>query len=187
MSLARSYAKAWVETLQDRKEAESAIEAAYLELSTLAAAVQQSRSAQVALGSPATSSQEKADLVDALSKGLKLSPSSAQLLRLLARKDRLGVLAEIVEAIDEVRLEARGGVKGLVESPDPLSDKDLDDLAGAFGKKIGKPVRFKWRHVPSLLAGLRVTIQGTTYDGSLSAQLERVRERLVYGRGSMAN
>jgi F-type H+-transporting ATPase subunit delta len=187
MSVARSYARAWVENLEARKESASSIEAAYLELTSLSAAIQQNRNAQIALGSPATSNQEKLDLVAALAKGLKLSASVSQLLQLLGRKDRLAILADVVEAIDEVRLEARGGVKGLAESPDPLSERDLDDLATAFGKKIGKPVRFKWKHVPTLLAGVRVTIQGTTYDGSLSAQLERIRDRLVYGRESLAN
>jgi F-type H+-transporting ATPase subunit delta len=183
MSLTRSYAKAWVETMEARKESAATLDTAQAELDGLVAALRDNRAAQAALGSPATTNQEKVDLVAALIKGLKLSEPTALLLRLMADKDRLAHLEGIVEAIDEVRLEMSGGVKGIVESADPLNDQDLKDLSESFTKKVKKTVRFKARHTPSLLAGVRVTIQGVTYDGSLSAQLERVKDRLVYGRG----
>lgn len=182
MSLARSYAKAWVETMEARKESAANLDVAQAELEGLQKALGENRAAAAVLGTPTTSNQEKIDLVSALIKGLKLSEPAGTLLRLLAENDRLKHLGAVVDAIEGVRLETSGGVKGLVESADPLSDQDLQALSESFTQKIKKTVRFKWRHTPALLAGLRVTIQGVTYDGSLSAQLERVKARLMYGR-----
>ena len=138
--------------------------------------LEKSKDAQVALAGPITSAKEKMEIIDQLAKTKKLGPLTRYFLILIATKNRMSHLREICDAIDEVRLEAEGGVLGEVVSADPMGKADIDDLAKAFTQKLGKKVEFKVSEDPSLLAGVKVTVNGVTHDGTLKSQLNRLGE-----------
>lgn len=126
-----------------------------------------------------TSARDKQKLLKELFTKITLSDVVQNFLLLLARKDRMRHLPEVLDAFSEVRLEAEGGIRGHVISAEPMSESDLQSLSQAFGKKLGKKVAFQVREDASLLAGVRVVVNGVTYDGSLRSQLDRLRDRLV--------
>lgn len=132
-----------------------------------------------ALCTLATSREEKSKVVAALLKGQEISPLAVKLINLLVRKNRLGELGSILEAFDQSLLESDGGVLGLAESAEPLNEESLRALSASFGKKLGKRVEFKNTSDASLLAGLRVTVAGVTYDGTLRGQLDRLKEKFL--------
>ena len=179
MSVARNYAKALYESAV--KQGERSGHRARIQ--DMVDTIASSKQLMVALYGPGTTSAEKSAIVGALSQKLSLPPLVNHFLALLVRKGRLSALPEISECLDLVRLEGEGGVLGVVESADRLEAADLKELSGAFSKKLGKKVEFSVNTEPKLLAGLRVTIGGVTYDGTLRAQLERLRESLVHGTG----
>jgi F0F1-type ATP synthase delta subunit len=43
---------------------------------------------------------------------------------------------------------------------------------------LGRKVAFRVSTDPSLLAGVRVTVSGVTYDGTLKAQLEQLKDKI---------
>jgi F-type H+-transporting ATPase subunit delta len=92
------------------------------------------------------------------------------------------VFGEIRNAYRSVRLEAEGGVSGRLVSADPLSESDIKGLADAFQRKLGKPVAFRVSTDPSLLAGMKVIVNGVTYDGTLKSQLQQLRDLVVAGQ-----
>ena len=80
-------------------------------------------------------------------------------------------------------MELRGGELGEVASPDALESSELQALAQTFESQLGHPVEFQSRIEPDLLAGLKVTVGGKTYDGTLRSQLNRLREGFIIGTG----
>lgn len=182
MSVARTYAKALYEAACE-KQGQAAVSKTCDEfekqLDSLLASLKSSREMEIALVAPITTPREKAALVDAISKKMGLSDLLSRFLNILATKDRLGILKEIRDQLAEVRLEAEGGVSGAVVSAEAMSSQDIEELAKAFGKKLGKRVEFRVSTDPALLAGVKVTINGVTYDGSLRSQLEQLRDRFV--------
>jgi F-type H+-transporting ATPase subunit delta len=52
-------------------------------------------------------------------------------------------------------------------------------LEGEIAKLTGKQVRARYLQDASLLGGALVKVGSTVYDGSVSEQLERLREQLV--------
>lgn len=150
------------------------------ELESVNALIEGSKELSVALVGPTVSGKEKAKIIDAISSKMKISSMAIKILTLLAKKRRLAKLPEILARMDEVRLASQGGIMGTVESADAMTEADLKDLAAIFTKKLKKPVEFRASVDPELLAGLRVTVNGMTYDGTLRAQLGQLKEKLTY-------
>lgn len=101
-----------------------------------------------------------------------------QFFLVLSGKGRLELLSSLGEAFNEVRLESQGSVLGLAESAEALKDSDLQELSSSFEKKLGKKVFFKTKIDPQLLAGVKVTVNGVTYDGTVRAQLNQLRDEM---------
>jgi F-type H+-transporting ATPase subunit delta len=124
----------------------------------------------------ATSRDEKARVLSALLKGQEVLPITVRLLSLLVRNNRMSALSDVVAAFDQALLESEGGVLGVAESAEPLSADAIRALEKSFSTKLGKRVEFKNVTSPELMAGLRVTVSGVTYDGTLRGQLDRLKE-----------
>lgn len=181
MSVAKSYARALYETLQEHKADARTVDALEAQLEAFADSVGKSREAKMALYGPITSSKEKVSLVQSLSKAMSITGVLSQFLELLARKGRLVLLPELCTVFHEVRLAAEGGMLGQVVSAEPMDAKAVESLAQSFSKKLGKRVAFKVSIDASLLAGMKVVVNGVTYDGTLRAQLQKLKEKVSLG------
>lgn len=175
MSVARSYARALFEVSQTR---DTSLDQITAELHLVWGYMNSSKEARVAFLSPAIAAKDKVMAIQEVSRRAGFSPLVAYFLQLLGKKERLSFLPEIQKAFNQVRLEAEGAVEGQLVSADPMEAKDIEDLARAFSKKLGKKVVFRAMIDPTLLAGIKVTVNGVNYDGTLRSQLQRLREKL---------
>ena len=182
MSLARSYAKALLETAVETGLKAADLDRIESELAAFSATMTSSRELYTALSSPVVSRGDKAGVAEAVTAKMGFSSLTSQFLTMVARKNRGPAIEEITEAFTASRLESEGATLGTVVSADPLKKEDLEELATAFTRKLGKKVVFKSSVDMNLLAGLKVTVNGITYDGSLRSQLQLLRDRLVYGK-----
>jgi len=176
MSVAKSYAKALFSVL---RESSGDVEAASAALKAFRVAVEAHRSLRVALTSPLTSSREKAAVAKDLAEKMGMSGPVRAVVITLAEKGRASIVAEIIDEFELAAMEAEGVLRGEVVSAEPLSDEELKDLGAAFGKKLGKTVRMELTVDPDLIAGVKVTVSGITYDGSMRAQLEHLQRTLA--------
>jgi F-type H+-transporting ATPase subunit delta len=181
MSVSISYAKALYEAAKEAHVSSEVLDQIEKQLETFVSVMAGSKEAKTALQSPVTTTREKTAVVEELSKKISLTDLTRQFLMLLARKDRLSILPEIREAFNEVRLSQEGGVPGVLVAAEPMSESDISTLAKAFSQKLGKKVAFRVSTDSSLLAGMKVTVNGVTYDGTLRSQLQKLRDRFVAG------
>ena len=181
MSVAKVYAKTLYEVAQEQKSSPQDMDQLLLDMTSFQDLLRSSKEVRMGLISPIMPSKEKVNLVKEFGKRLSISEPAIRFLMLLARKERLGLLTEIKTAFETVRIEAEGGMVGSLVSAEPLVQNDVEDLATAFGKKFGKRIVFQVSTDPSLLAGMKVTVNGVTYDGTLRSQLVQLRDRFVYG------
>ena len=187
MSISKAYAKALYEASQESKSTAQDFDLLEAQLSEFAHQLDGSKDLSIALFSPVTSSKEKIAVIEEISKKTGISKTLTQFLSLLARKGRMSLLEEIGASFRTVRLEVEGGILGDLVSADPLSDSEIEGLSKAFGQKLGKRVSFKTSTDATLLAGIKITVNGVTYDGTLRSQLQQLRDRLVYGTTSTVN
>ena len=181
MSVARAYAKALYETASEAKLSADKIGQLETHMDEFVRMIDSSRDAQVVLQGPVASVKEKTSALDEIAKRASFEPLFIQFLHLLARKGRLSLIHEIRDSFSAVRLEAEGGVPGNLVSAEPMNASDIEGLTKAFAKKLGKRVAFRVSTDPTLLAGMKVTVSGVTYDGTLRAQLQRLRDQVVGG------
>jgi F-type H+-transporting ATPase subunit delta len=182
MSVSRSYARALLDAATETGLKSADLDRIESELAAFSLAMGSSRELNEALTSPVVSKAEKVGIAEAVAAKMGFSPLTARFFSMVARKGRSPVVDEIAEAFTAVRLEGEGATLGAVVSADPLQKEDLEELATAFTRKLGKKVVFKASVDAALLAGLKVTVSGVTYDGSLRSQLHLLRDRLVYGK-----
>lgn len=182
MSVSRSYAKALLGAATETGSKATDLDRIENELNAFTATMTGSRELYTALTSPVVGKADKAAIAESIADKLGCSKLTARFLAMAARKGRGSVIEEIADAFMAVRLESEGATLGAVVSADPLKKEDLEELATAFTRKLGKKVVFKATVDANLLAGLKVTVSGITYDGSLRSQLRTLRDRLVYGK-----
>ncbi len=92
---------------------------------------------------------------------------------------RAGMLPEIEQAFSAL-LDARQGItQAAVTSSADLTAKERGELDAALAKLTGQKVQTQFKTDATLIGGAVVRIGSTIYDGSLRAQLDRLRARMI--------
>jgi F-type H+-transporting ATPase subunit delta len=129
------------------------------------------------LSSGMVSRDEKVALIDRVLVG-RASELFVNFLRVLARHDRLDLLALIL-AQAEIELERRLGKKRIqVVSAQPLSDSALAGIRDQLARDLQITPILETAVDPSLLGGVRIRVGDTVYDGSLRSRLTQLRSRV---------
>lgn len=172
-TLARPYAKAVFELARDGKALAdwSAL------LAGVAGAVRDPAVAG-AIGHPAVG---RAALADALVEGLgKAATEPAKnLLRLLAENRRLALVPAIAEQYEALRAEHESRVDVQITTAAAVDAAQQQALVAAVKKKLNRDVQVQWKTDASLIAGAEIRAGDTVIDGSISGELERLRQALT--------
>ncbi len=94
-------------------------------------------------------------------------------------KGRESSLPEFWAAYQELCDEADGVRQVLVHTAVPLADKEAAELEKALANKLNAKVRLKAQVDKNLIGGIKVQIDDTVYDASISQQLRSLKESLT--------
>ncbi len=181
----RAAATRYARALFDVALKESDIRQAGRDLDGFAGVVAGNETLARVLANPAIPAAQKRAVIDSLLQaGGMASPVVANLLRLLADRDRLGLLAEVAEAYrvrireyDQViRVEI---ITAVVLPPDRLAA--LRQQLAAAGGRRPEDVHVESRVDPAIIGGAITKIGSTVYDGSVTRQLAKMKETLAAG------
>jgi F-type H+-transporting ATPase subunit delta len=106
-------------------------------------------------------------------------PIVAKLMTLLAERDRLVLIPDLMAAYRDRLLQHRNVVRAEVTTAAPLADGHVDALAQRLAHATGRAVSLRTRTDPAIIGGLVARIGSTVYDGSVARQIDRIRERLT--------
>ncbi|MGE0361068.1 MAG: ATP synthase F1 subunit delta [Vicinamibacterales bacterium] len=172
---ATRYAKALLDVATSDADA-AAIER---DLVAVTAAMRDHRELQQALTSPSVPAAGKRRIAAALADPLALTPVSRRALDLLAERDRLGELDDVLAAYRERLLARRKVQRAEVRSATPLSADAAAAIAARLSALTGTTVQVDAVVDPSLIGGVMATVGSTVYDGTVKTQLEKLRKQLV--------
>jgi F-type H+-transporting ATPase subunit delta len=135
------------------------------------------------LFNPVVPAPRKRTIVSEITARMQLLPVVAKLLQLLAERDRLVIVPELLAAYRDRLLDYRHVVRAEVTTATPLVDGRASDIEQRLRQVMGRTVTLQTRTDPAILGGIVARIGSTVYDGSVTGQLERMRDRLVQGTG----
>lgn len=131
------------------------------------------------LVNPAVPAPRKKALVAELLGRASLGAQVSKLLLLMAERDRLALLPDVLDHYRQRLLDLRNVVKAEVTTAVPLAGDRLEALRSAIAAMTGRQVAMTTRVDPGLIGGVVTRIGSTVYDGSVKRQLERMREALT--------
>lgn len=133
------------------------------------------------LNNPAFEVETRKRIAAQIANELRLSPLTIHFLSLLIDRHRLVSLPSIVFHFRRLQDEALGRIKARVAAASPLGSEVMDKLGVALEKISGKKVVLGEEIDPKILGGLVIHMEGKVYDGSLRAQLEKMRKQIEEG------
>lgn len=107
-----------------------------------------------------------------------LHPYTLNLLRLLVRRGRAGLLPALVPAYFAAWEGQGGPVHVVVRTAQPLAPEDQAKLRARLKEALGREVALEEEVAPELLAGVELVIGGKRWDASVRGRLGRLRRAL---------
>lgn len=134
------------------------------------------------LSNPAIPAARKRAVIEQLlARAGSVSPVVAKLLTLLADRDRLALLPDIVVAYQDRLMAHAKVVRAEVVTAIGLPGDRVSALQQGLAEATGRQVQLDTRVDPSIIGGAIARIGSTVYDGSVTRQLEKMKEALVSG------
>ena len=128
---------------------------------------------------PAVPVPRKRAAVGALLAQASFTPIVTKLLALLADRDRLVLVPELLAAYRDRLLDHRHVVRAEVTTATPLEAPRAQAIQKSLATLTGRTVRLTTNVDPSIIGGLVARIGSMVYDGSVTRQIEKMKERLV--------
>jgi F-type H+-transporting ATPase subunit delta len=130
---------------------------------------------------PAVPAPRKRAAVVEIAGRARLTAPLAKLLALLAERDRLVLLPNLLAAYRQRLLEHQHVVHAEVTTASPVAAERTQEIERSLARTTGRKVTLATRVDPSLIGGLVTRIGSTVYDSSIARQLEKMKERLEQG------
>jgi F-type H+-transporting ATPase subunit delta len=177
---ARGAATRYARALFDVATKEGDVQQAGRDLQAFAALVAGNEMLARTLTNPAIPVQRKRAVVEQLlERSGGLSPIVSKLLLMLAERDRLALLPDLATAYETRLMDSARVVRAQLTTAVPLPADRVAALQQGLARASGREVQLEARVDPSIIGGAVARIGSTVYDGSVTTQLQKVRERLT--------
>jgi F-type H+-transporting ATPase subunit delta len=128
---------------------------------------------------PAVPAPRKRAAMIELTGRAQLSPILSKLLVLLAERDRLVLLPDLLAAYRERLLDHQHVVRAEITTAAPLSADRAQAIERGLAQLTGRTVRLAASVDASIIGGVVARLGDTIYDGSITRQLAKMKKRLV--------
>jgi F-type H+-transporting ATPase subunit delta len=129
---------------------------------------------------PAVAPQKKRAILDAvLERAGDIDHEVRRLLQMLADRDRLMLLSQIVEAFQGRLRQERHVLEAEIVTAVALPDAQRATLASALRRAAGSELTITERVDPAIIGGVVARVGSVVFDGSVTRQLERMKQRLL--------
>jgi F-type H+-transporting ATPase subunit delta len=121
--------------------------------------------------------RKRAAMADLL-RATNLTPVLTKLIALLADRDRLVLLPDLLAAYRDRLLDHLHVVRAEVTTAVALPAERAKAVEQSLARLTGRTVTLATRVDPSIIGGVVARIGSTVYDGSVTRQLQRMKEKL---------
>jgi F-type H+-transporting ATPase subunit delta len=173
---ANRYARALLDVAVQEKQDPQAIER---QLADFVDVFKQHPAFEKVLLNPAVPAPRKRAAIAAVTAKAKVAAALGKLLVLLAERDRLVLLPDLLAAYRDRLLDYQKVVRAEVTTAAPLPKDRAQAIERSLGQLTGRTVTMATRVDPALIGGVVARIGSTVYDGSIATQLQKMKQKLV--------
>jgi F-type H+-transporting ATPase subunit delta len=173
--VAQRYARALAESIQEPE----ALDMARVRMERFAFLCREYAELYTAITNPAIVQKKRETILKDLLDLLEMSGPVQQFCLVLFRRHRFNLLHEVVDAFSRMVDELRGRIQADVTSAATLNEEQRSRLEQRLAEYCERSVQPVYHVDPDLIGGVVVRLNGTVLDGSLRAQLERLRDTLL--------
>jgi F-type H+-transporting ATPase subunit delta len=174
LTIAKKYAKALLEIgLQDGNH-----EALGQDLNKLADLLRESKELRVALWSPAFPKPTRKAIGRKIGERLGLALTALKFIELLIHRKRMDLFFQITKAYRDICDEVAGRTRVTLIASMDLPSGLVQEIKSQIESLTGKEVILSLEKDPSLIGGFLTKIGNVVYDGSLKAQIAKLRDNL---------
>jgi F-type H+-transporting ATPase subunit delta len=155
------------------------VTAAQQQLDDFAGTFAGSQELREVLMNPSIPSDQKLKVLDAISGRIGMFPQVRNFIAVVMHNQRLHELSEILTEYRAVADEQSHLAEADITTAHPLNDQDRVELEAQVAKLAGGRVHATYHQDATLLGGAVVRIGSTVYDGSIRAQLQQLKQKLV--------
>jgi F-type H+-transporting ATPase subunit delta len=149
------------------------------DLAAFAALMSDNAELHGALTNPAVPMSAKHRIADALGTRLNAAAPARKLFLLLADRDRLAIVPDLLAVYRERLLEHQQVVRAEVTTAAPLSPERVTQIEQQLAALTGRKVTMKTSVDPAIIGGIVTRIGSTVYDGSIATRLTKLKEKLT--------
>lgn len=128
---------------------------------------------------PAVPVQRKRGAMVQLTERAQATPIVAKLMALLAERDRLILLPDLLASFRERMLDYQKIVRAEVVTAAPLPNDKMQAIQQKLQAVTGRTVTVDSKVDPSIIGGVVAKVGSTVYDASVTRQLEKMKQRLT--------
>ena len=180
-ALARRYANALVDLAMEEKDGAETIARFGKELRDLLAIFKGSPILYKVLLNPMYPLEERLSLSVKVSVAVGTSEIIKRFFSLLVEARNVKLLEEVTASYARKEDELAGRLRATVEAPSTLDKKLLKAIKDRLESETKKEVVLGFKENPALIGGVVIRLGNTVFEGSLRAQLEKMRETLTTG------
>jgi F-type H+-transporting ATPase subunit delta len=169
----------YANALADVALEQGAAEAVLKQLNDFGATFEGSGELRNFFSSPVVTRESKHAVIEKIMSRMRASRILRNFLFIIADRQRMHALPEIVTAFQEVIRRRQGIAEAEISSAAELSAVQKMEFQKTLERLTGKKVEPKYSLDPALLGGAVVRIGDTIYDGSLRNRLNGLRARLT--------
>jgi F-type H+-transporting ATPase subunit delta len=131
-----------------------------------------------ALTNPTIPATSKRALVEALASRVGVSVPVANMLRLLAERNRLALLGDVRDGYRTRLMAHEHVIETEITTTAPLNAASAEALRARLAAATGRRVTMTTRTDSTLVGGVVARVGSTVYDGSVATQLAKMKTRL---------
>lgn len=175
-SVEQVYAEALVEMAEETGELDSIHD----EVNQLAELIRGNADLGKLLASRLLSETERRGCIERIFKG-RVSDLLYRFIQIVSTKSRLADLSGILSAFGDLVKARQGIVEVNAYVATPMDQAHAQRIAEQLGKALDCQVVLKHNVDPSLIGGLKLRVGDRLVDGSVAAQLRRLKEKIIAG------
>jgi len=121
--------------------------------------------------------EERVEIVEKVFASIDLDIKN--FIKVIVENNRAIYLEEILIGFNSLVNESRGVIEGIVFTPYPLKEDELQKITSTISEIESHPIELKQIIDPSLIGGVKVAINDHVYDGSIKHNIEQMKKALL--------